>query len=97
MADGQYDNTNRGVLFKNEKDGNEKRPDYTGKINIEGKDFWLSAWLQKSKDGSKTFMSLSVTDPATRQQQNGPAAPATPDTVITDIGDEPINLDDISF
>lgn len=39
----EYDNTNRGALFRNDKDGNEKRPDYTGKINVDGKDYVLSA------------------------------------------------------
>lgn len=28
----EYDNELSGVLFKNDKDGNEKRPDYTGKV-----------------------------------------------------------------
>ncbi len=29
-----YDNTNSGVLFKNDKKGNEKAPDYKGKVNV---------------------------------------------------------------
>ena len=32
----EYDNTNRGALYKNDKQGNEKRPDFTGKINVNG-------------------------------------------------------------
>jgi hypothetical protein len=55
-----FDNTNRGVLFnerdKKTKDGDR---DYSGKINIEGREFWLSAWLKTSKKGTK-FLSLSV-------------------------------------
>jgi hypothetical protein len=57
MAD--YDNTNRGALFKNTRKENEKHSDYNGSINVDGHDYWLNAWLQTSKDG-KTFMSLSV-------------------------------------
>jgi len=57
MAD--YDNTNRGSLFKNDKGDNEKRPDYTGAINVNGVDFKLSAWIKESKEGKK-YMSLSV-------------------------------------
>lgn len=64
-----YDNTNSGALFKNEKDGVETRPDYKGQINVNGTDFWLSAWLKKSKDG-KVYMSLSV------QPKDGKTAPA---------------------
>jgi len=55
----EYDNTNRGVLFKNDKKEEEKHPDYRGNINIGGKEFWLDAWIKKSKAGVK-FMSLSV-------------------------------------
>ena len=59
MSDQQYDNTNRGVLFKNSRKETERHPDYTGAINIEGTDFWLSAWVQESKKGEK-YLSLSL-------------------------------------
>ena len=54
-----YDNSNRGALFKNNKQGNERRPDYTGTLNVAGIDYQLSAWLKSSKGGDK-YMSLSV-------------------------------------
>ena len=54
-----YDDTNRGALFKNDKQGNESRPDYRGTLNVNGQDFWISAWLKSSKAGNK-YMSLSV-------------------------------------
>ncbi len=54
-----YDNTNRGALFKNDRKESENHPDYTGQINVGGVEFWLSAWIKKSKAG-KNFMSLSV-------------------------------------
>ena len=57
MAD--YDNTNRGALFKNDKKESDSHPDYTGNINFNGVDCWLSGWLKESKDGRK-FFSLSV-------------------------------------
>lgn len=56
-----YDNTNSGALFKNDKEGNESRPDYKGKINVRGEDFYLAAWLKKSKNGTN-YMSLSVSE-----------------------------------
>jgi len=55
----EYDNTNRGVLFKNDDKKTEKHPDYNGSININGTEHWLSAWIQTSKKGTK-FMSLSI-------------------------------------
>ena len=54
-----FDNTNSGALFKNDKDGKESRPDYKGTLNVNGTDYWISAWLKSSKSGSK-YMSLSV-------------------------------------
>ena len=55
-----YNNENSGVLFKNDKEGNEARPDYTGKINVGGVEKRLAAWL---KDGAKgKFLSLRVSD-----------------------------------
>lgn len=55
----EYDNTNSGALFKNDEKESEKHPDYRGSINVDGTDYWLSAWLKTSKKGAK-FMSLSV-------------------------------------
>jgi uncharacterized protein (DUF736 family) len=55
----EYDNNNRGALFKNERRDDEKFPHYKGSLNVEGVDFWISAWLKESKDGAK-FMSLSI-------------------------------------
>lgn len=56
----EYDNRDRGALFKNDKTGgNPNWPDYRGSINVGGVDYWLSAWIKESKKGEK-FMSLSV-------------------------------------
>lgn len=51
----QYDNTNRGALFRNERKAKETDPDHTGSINIDGKEFWLNAWVNESRDGRKYF------------------------------------------
>ena len=55
----EFDNTNRGSLFKNDRKDDAKFPDYKGSINVDGTEYWLSAWIKVSKDGAK-FMSLSV-------------------------------------
>lgn len=54
-----HDNTNSGALFKNDKEGKESRPDYRGQLNVNGTDYWISAWIKSSKAGQK-YMSLSV-------------------------------------
>ena len=54
----QYDNTNRGALFKNDKE-KESQPDFRGPINIDGKDYQLSAW-SKSSDRAGKYLSLAI-------------------------------------
>lgn len=70
-----YDNTNRGVLFVNDKDGNEARPDFTGKLTIDPSAFEvgedglieirLAAW-KKDSDRVGEFLSLSASVPQTK-------------------------------
>ena len=84
----QYDNTNRGMLARNDKQGNESRPDYRGSINVAGVEYWLSAWIKEGREGTKLegqkYMSLSV-QPKDAQPGYSPApapvaapAPAAP-------------------
>lgn len=57
----EYDNRNRGAIFRNDKEGgNPNWPDYRGSINVDGKDFWLDAWIKESKKDGKKYMSLSI-------------------------------------
>lgn len=67
----EYDNTNRGVLFKNEEKLQDTHADYNGTINIDGDEYWLNAWIKEAKSGKK-FMSLSV---KRKEQQRAPKPP----------------------
>ena len=71
-----YDNTNSGLLAKNDKQGNDSRPDYRGSINVDGTEYWLSAWIKTGRDGTKLagqeYMSLSA------QPKDAPAAAPSP-------------------
>lgn len=67
----EYDPTDRGALFKNDRKQTEKHPDYTGNLNVNGTDYWISAWIKTSKKGT-TFMSLSVTEKDTNQKKAEP-------------------------
>ena len=49
---------NSGVLFSNDKKDNERAPHYKGNITVDGKDYWLSAWIKEGKSGK--FMGLAV-------------------------------------
>jgi hypothetical protein len=55
MAFEQRDNS--GVLFKNDKKGNEKAPDYTGMGMVDGFEYKFAAWIKEGKKGK--FMSVN--------------------------------------
>lgn len=58
-----YDNTDRGVLFKNARwTEGSNLPSYTGTLNVKGHDYEISAWIKTSAKGVK-FMSLSIKEP----------------------------------
>jgi cytochrome b involved in lipid metabolism len=40
-----------GALFKNTKKEKDSHPDYTGNCTIDGKDYWISAWLKEGPKG----------------------------------------------
>lgn len=53
-----YDNTNRGVLFINDRKEKDTHPDRTGSINVDGVEYFIDGWLKESN--GKKFLSLSV-------------------------------------
>jgi hypothetical protein len=70
-----YDNTNRGVLFSNDRKEADNHPDITGSINIEGVEHWFSGWWKKGNKGD--FLSLSIGKPKDQQQaRQQPQEPA---------------------
>lgn len=74
MAEKQEQKELTGVLFKNEKMTNEKSPMYMGKCMVNGKFYYVSGWVNKSNDGTKSFMSLRFNEPKTNEQ-NDPTVP----------------------
>ena len=54
-----YDNTNRGALFRNSRKEKDSHPDHQGTLNVDGVEYWISGWVKTSKTGQK-FFSLSV-------------------------------------
>ena len=85
-----YDNSNRGVLFKNDKKtAGDNKPEYTGSLNVDGVECFLDAWLKTGKSGVK-FMSVSV---KRKDKQTAPAPAAKPAPSSGGFDD----LDDIPF
>lgn len=56
-----YDNTNRVVIFKNNKKEKESHPEYTGTVNVEGKEYTISLWVKEGKAGK--FFLGSISEP----------------------------------
>lgn len=58
-----YDNTNSGAMFPNDKQ-KSTHPDFKGSINVDGVEYWISAWCKTSGPSSKKpgqdFLSLSI-------------------------------------
>ena len=47
------------VLFKNDKDGNESRPDYRGDgLDLDGNPIQVAAWIKQGKKGK--FMACNI-------------------------------------
>lgn len=77
-----YDNTNSGLLARNQRKEKDTHPDYTGSINVDGVDYWLSAWVKEGREGTRLegqkYFSLSLrpkeedSAPQRRQQTQQP-------------------------
>lgn len=50
-----------GSLFRNDRRTNDRQPTHRGDCKIEGVDYWISAWVKETYDGSK-FFSLAFTE-----------------------------------
>lgn len=86
MNEKQYDNNLSGVLFKNDKEGNEKRPDYRGSAEIDRVQYWVSGWIREPKGGGDKFMSLKFEAKQAREAGGGknPPAKTAADTIDFD-------------
>jgi len=50
---------NSGALFKNDRKEKENQPDYKGRAEVNGEEYWLAAWLKTSDKGK--YMSIAFT------------------------------------
>jgi hypothetical protein len=81
-----YDNTNRGAIWKNRDKTEDKHPDFKGSLNVDGVEYWVSAWKRKEGDASnKPALSFTV-----KPKDDKPAAEtkAAPARATEDLDDE---------
>jgi hypothetical protein len=55
-----YDNTNSGALFKDERKSGDTDRDYSGSLDVGGVGYWISGWVKTSSKTGKKFLSLKV-------------------------------------
>ena len=53
MAYEQKDNS--GTIFRNNRKEKDTHPDHTGTALIDGREYWISAWVKESQKGGKFF------------------------------------------
>lgn len=98
-----YDDTNRGVLFHNDKKS-DKAPDYTGKYNHEGTEIKLAGWIRTSSKTGTQFISISRDDYVPPDgdgynnfKQQGEALKAKVEDTVAEVPDGEIDLSSIPF
>lgn len=67
---------NSGVLFKNERKEKETHPDYTGNCLIDGRNYWISAWVKTGAKGK--FFSFAFKPKDCEQSISERATPKGP-------------------
>lgn len=53
-----YDNEMSGALFQNKNKTRDAQPGWKGTTTIEGKEYWVSGWVNVPKDGGDKYISL---------------------------------------
>jgi uncharacterized protein (DUF736 family) len=68
----EYDNKNTGAAFLR-KNANPKAPKWSGPLNVDGNDYYVSIWEKTSRSG-EDFLSLKVELPLPKGEGYKPKA-----------------------
>ena len=60
MATKQFDDTNTGIIGKNDYKQKDTHPDQRGRVNVAGLWYWISGWDKQGANG-RVFTSLALT------------------------------------
>ena len=60
-----YDNTNTGLLRRNDNKTEDRQPDFNGSCNVDGTEYRIAGWIREAGPNSKTpgrkYFSLKFT------------------------------------
>jgi hypothetical protein len=68
----EYDNSNRGAIWPNTKKETDRHPDFTGSLDVDGVEYWVSAW-KRSPDANPKAPSLRIS--VKRKEEQRASAP----------------------
>lgn len=70
-----YDNTNKGAVWPNKDREKETHPHWKGNANIDGVEYWVSAWKKADDANPKApFIKFSF-----KRKEDRPETPAGPE------------------
>ncbi len=72
---------NSGTLGKNQRREKDTHPEYNGKCLIDGREYWISAWVKEGQNGK--FFSLAF-KPKEQQQERRQAPPPAAEEPFSD-------------
>jgi hypothetical protein len=77
---------NSGTLGKNERREKDTHPTHAGQCTVDGKRYWISAWVKEGRDGNR-FFSLAFKPMEQRGGTSRPP-PLSPPPAPADFNDD---------
>lgn len=70
----EYDNTNRGVIFPNDRKQKSSHPDFKGSCTIKTPDgelieYWVSGWEKEGRNGPLMSLSFQLKEEQEEQEE----------------------------
>lgn len=74
-----YDDSNKGAIWGNDKKETDKHPDFRGQANVDGTEYWVAAWKRGPNDNPKSPALRFSFTPKDEQQRQAPQSQPVPD------------------
>jgi hypothetical protein len=68
---------NSGTLGRNKRREKDTHPTHSGQCTIDGKQYWISAWIKDGRDGER-FFSIAFKPKMAREHSGAPSNPPQP-------------------